>query len=392
MSFQVFRNPQSITVVPAAGFAAESRAPMAVHITLPNYAPTALIDAPVLADRLGVAQVLVKDESLRMGLPSFKILGASFATVQTVRERWLPQLTDAAGVGELRDALADRPRLALAAATDGNHGRGVARMAALLGVDCSILVPAGTATARIDAIAGEGAHVSVVDGTYDDAVAASARLADDRTLIVSDTSWPGYERTPRAVVEGYSTMFYEVDDELARTSRPGPTVVALQAGVGAFAAAGLRHYRAGHDGPTVATIVVEPSSANCLMASARAARMTAVPGPHHSSMAGLNCGLPSELVWPIVAAGTDTFVAIDDHAAEEAMRAYAEIGIEAGESGAASLGGLLALTGDPGAAAGAGLTADARVLLVNTEGATDPVNYHHVLNAATMAVHGRDRR
>jgi diaminopropionate ammonia-lyase len=122
---------------------------------------------------------------------------------------------------------------------------------------------------------------------------------------------------------------------------------------------------------------VEPTSADCLQASARAGGLTAVPGPHDSTMAGLNCGLPSELVWPVVLAGTDVFVGIPDSCAEEAMRALAAEGIVAGESGAAGLGGLMALAdhGDEDDRRRAGLRPESCVLLVNTEGATDPSNY-----------------
>lgn len=383
---QSFFNPAAVPVVPLAGFQPESRRPMALHHAMPQYAPTALWDCPALADELGVAKLWVKDESNRLGLPSFKILGASWATLDAVHAHWMapgPRLPDLAA---LRTLLSRRPGLGLAAATDGNHGRGVARMAALLGVTCRILVPAGTATSRISAITGEGARVQIVDGSYDDAVAAAALLADDRTLVVSDTSWPGYEQTPRAVVDGYSTMFFEIDDELARQGQRPPTVVAFQAGVGAFAAAGLRHYRSrtGDAGP-VRTVIVEPTSANCLMASAREGGPTLVPGPHLSSMAGLNCGLPSELVWPIIAAGSDTFVTVEDSDAEHAMRLYADNGMVAGESGAASLAGLLVLAADPATAAAAGLTEQSRVLLVNTEGATDPDNYRAVLAVGAAA-------
>ncbi len=381
---QVFLNPAAVPVVPLAGFTPESRRPMSTHQALPGYAPTPLRDCPDLAGELGVAKVWVKDESSRLGLPSFKILGASWATLDAISTHWIPSQSQALDLASLRTALSVRPGLGLAAATDGNHGRGVARMAALLGVRCQILVPAGTASARISAIAGEGAQVRVVDGSYDDAVAAAARLADDRTLVVSDTSWPGYEQTPRAVVDGYSTMFFEIDDQLERIGQPQPTLVAFQAGVGAFAAAGLRHYRSRPaGGRAVRTVIVEPTSANCLMASARAGALTSVPGPHLSSMAGLNCGLPSELVWPIIAAGTDTFVAVEDADAEQAMRLYAGSGIVAGESGAASLAGLLALTADPATAAAAGLSSQSRVLLINTEGATDPDNYRAVVEAGS---------
>jgi diaminopropionate ammonia-lyase len=360
-----FPNPGAAAVVPAAGFGPEDRAPLRAHRQLPGYARTPLRDLPDAALALGVARVLLKDESRRLGLPSFKILGASWATLTAVAEHWL----DPAAATEPLPRLAERlaagpPGRRLAAATDGNHGRGVARMAALLGLPALILVPAGTAPARVAGIEAEGAEVRVVDGTYDDAVAASAELA-------------GYEKVPRAVIEGYSTMFHEIDDEVRERALPAPTVVAVQAGVGAFAAAALRHYR-GPAGTGVRTVVVEPDTAACLLASARAGRLTAVSGPHPSRMAGLNCGLPSRQVWPVVAAGTDVFLAVADEAAYAAMRLLARAGVEAGESGAASLGGLLAAV-DAGRAQDVGLRPASTVLLVNTEGATDPDNYAAVV-------------
>ena len=172
---------------------------------------------------------------------------------------------------------------------------------------------------------------------------------------------------------------------MAARGLTSPARVVLQAGVGSFAAAGLRHYRGAPGGPR--TLVVEPTSASCLMASARAGDLTLVPGPHDSTMAGLNCGLPSELVWPVVVAGTDLFVSIDDSYAERAMRALAEEGIVSGESGAAGVGGLLALR-EQGAVEdvdAAGLRPVACVLLVNTEGATDPDNYRRVVGRAAEA-------
>lgn len=381
-TFEFFSNPAAHPTVPVAGFGELTRLPMRAHRSLPGYRPTPLLDCPLLADRLGVSSVLVKDEARRLGLPSFKILGASWAVLQTIGRTWLPSGTIGLTIDEIKENLQGHDGRTLVAATDGNHGRGVARMAALLGLGCTILVPDGTADARIAAIAGEGATVRTVLGTYDDAIAESANLADSSTLVISDTSWEGYEQTPRDVIDGYSTMFFEIDDELTARGMPQPTFVALQAGVGAFAAAGLRHYRGHVQIPVagvVSTAVVEPTSANCLMASAKTAHLTEVPGPHRSSMAGLNCGLPSQIAWPIVAAGTDSFVAIADDLAYQAMHLLADVGVEAGESGAAGLGGLLAIIQDSAARDAAGLTPESRVLIVNTEGATDPVNYAAIM-------------
>jgi len=133
----------------------------------------------------------------------------------------------------------------------------------------------------------------------------------------------------------------------------------------------------------VRTAIVEPRTANCLFRSAEAGRITEAPPPHPSTMAGLNCGLPSPLTWPDIHHAADVFIGIDDEATYEAMRELASAGIVAGESGAAALGGLLAVArgGSASQRSAAGLSGDAIVLIVNTEGATDPVNYRSVVGA-----------
>ena len=338
--------------------------PNRFHARLPGYAPTPVVDAPGLAAALGLAAVAVKDESHRLGLPSFKILGASWAVYRLLAGR-LGREPEWRDLAELRTALAPLGSLTLVAATDGNHGRAVAHMARLLGYGARIFVPAGTAAARIEGIESEGAQVTVVDGTYDDAVRVSAALAADDVLVVSDTSWEGYTAVPLTVIEGYTTIFGEVDAQLAEP----PEVVVVPMGVGALAAAVVLHF-AGR----ATIVVVEPLSAACGMASAEAGRPVEVPGPHDSIMAGLNCGTVSIVAWPTVYAGADVFVAVDDAAAEAAMRDLAAIGVVAGETGAASLAGLRAAV-DSGLP---GLTGK-RVLVMCTEGATDPVAYERIV-------------
>src|SRR5215470_18094439 len=177
------------------------QAPIEFHRRLPGYAPTRLADAPGLAHLLGVGAVWVKDESSRFGLPAFKILGASWATYLALRQRLGHDFTPWDTLDDLKAQLEPLRPLALVAATDGNHGRAVAHMARLLGLEVHIFVPAGTAAARIQAIESEGAAVTIVDGTYDDAVARSAQEAGERCLIISDTAWPGYEQVPRWVID-----------------------------------------------------------------------------------------------------------------------------------------------------------------------------------------------
>jgi diaminopropionate ammonia-lyase len=302
-------------------------AALAFHRSLPNYAPTPLVDAQTAAEALGVARVLVKDESSRLGLPSFKILGASWAVHRALQER------------------GGRPRIACA--TDGNHGRAVARVARQQGLEVTVFVPANMIAARRDAIAREGARVEVVDGSYDEAVEGAAATG---ALVIQDTGWPGYEHVPGWIVEGYGTIGAEIDHE--------PDVVAVQIGVGSFAAAMVRRFAGAR------IIGVEPVDAACALASAAAGELVEVPGPHDSVMAGLNCGRASITAWPVVSRGIEAFAAVSDDRAREAVRLLARDGVTAGESGAAGLAGLLAFRDE------LALSRTDTVLVINTEGDT----------------------
>jgi diaminopropionate ammonia-lyase len=354
----------------------------AFHARMPASSPTMLFDVPELAAQLGVARLLVKAETRRMGLPSFKILGASWATYRAICEHIGYEPEPWRNINELAKNLEHLKPFQLATATDGNHGRAVAFMARLLGFSCHIYVPRGMVEARIQAIRSEGALVTVVDGTYDEAVARSAQEASDRCLVVSDTSWEGYETTPARVIEGYSTIFHEVDEAIDASGLQRPDIVVIPMGVGAFMAAGVSHYRADTGGDRDTLIVgVEPLDANCVQMSAIAGEITSVPGPHHSIMVGLNCGMPSLTAWPRLSKGIDWFASVDDEAACQAMRDLAEVGIVAGETGAAGLAGFEALIRDDDVRAhvdGSRL-ADATVLVVVTEGATDPEHYRLVV-------------
>jgi diaminopropionate ammonia-lyase len=358
---------------------ATDRAPMRFHSRLPGYEQTPLVDSPKLAEALGVGKVFVKDESNRLGLPAFKILGVSWAVYRALQER----LGDEGfgyweEIDDLRAKLEPLRPLPLVAATDGNHGRAVARVARLLGLGAKIFVPEDMAPARRAAITGEGAEVVVVDGTYDDAV---ERSAEAEGLLVSDTSWPGYERVPWWVIEGYSTMLWEIEDELDRRGEHGPDLVVVQVGVGAFAAAVARHFHSPGVWPRPKLVTVEPAKADCLLRSVSAGRLVSVPGPHDSIMAGLNCGRPSLVAWPILPTSIDLLVSVDDEPIRGAMRLAAVSGIVSGETGASGLGGLLELLrSEEGKEARRtlGMDADTRVLVFNSEGATDPDAYRRI--------------
>ncbi len=361
-----------------------SRRPLNFHRRLPGYAPTPLLEVPELARSLGIAQVLVKNESSRLGLPAFKILGASWAVYRELETRLGRSLEPWRSVEELAGNLSPLRPLTLVTATDGNHGRAVAHVAALFGLSARIFVPAGTAQERIDGIAGEGAQVEVVEGTYDDAVERAAREANDRSLVISDTSWPGYEQIPHWVMEGYSTIFREIDNQLARRGEPMPDLFPIQFGVGALAAALVRH-----GSPGVPKIVsIEPLRAACALASIVAGKIVALPGPHDSIMAGLNCGRPSLIAWPIVSSGIDAFLAVSDERAREAMRALASAGIVAGETGAAGLAGLIELLSGEESTEyrrPLGVNQETRAIILVTEGATDRASYRKIVGAAGSA-------
>jgi diaminopropionate ammonia-lyase len=346
----------------------------AFHRSLPGYRSTPLVSSPDIASRLGVAEVWVKDESQRLGMPSFKILGASWATFRALCARIGANHTDVGDLDRLRALLEPLPSLTLVAATDGNHGRAVARMAQLLRLGAHILVPHDMVPARIEALEQEGAQVTVVPGTYDAAVAESARLGDESHVVISDTSWEGYERVPGWVIDGYATIAQEVSQQLGERDAAQPTVIAAQMGVGAFAASVVRGFA--DDG--VRVVGVEPTKSACVMASIEAGEMRQIDDELDSIMAGLNCGTPSLTAWPDLISGLRYLIAIDDQDAEDAMRELAKAGVVSGESGAAGLAGLLAFGSE------IGLTKHDRVLVVSTEGATDPVGYQRIVGGACL--------
>lgn len=337
----------------------------ALHHALDGYAPTPLHRAPTLATELGLGAVLLKDESSRFGLPAFKALGAWWATAWAVADR-----LGAPGLATEPDALRDHARgapLTLVCATEGNHGRAVARAARWLGLQARVVVPDATTPERVQAIEAEGARLEHVDGDYDAAVRRAADLADDRHLVIADTSWPGYEEVPRRVVEGYATIFAELDAQL-----DGRTVdlVVVPIGVGSLAAAAARHFRA-TPGKGPRLVGVEPIDAACVLASARAGHPVTVDGDLGSIMAGLNCPTPSMDAWPQLAAAFDAFCAVGDAHVLDGMRRLAAAGLDRGACAGGVVGGLTALLSDPAHREALALPERATALLVLTEGVTD---------------------
>ncbi|MFH8773627.1 diaminopropionate ammonia-lyase [Streptomyces sp. NPDC017958] len=329
------------------------------HASLPAYAPTPLTELPSLAAELGVGRVFVKDESCRLGLPAFKALGASWAVHRVLAQR----AAEDPGAGPVT----------LVSATDGNHGRAVARMARLLEQRAHIVVPRGVHPDAVAAIAAEGAETTQVQGPYDEAVrrAAEVAVAADAVL-VQDTAWPGYERIPGWIVEGYSTLCLEIDEQLAAAGAPTPGLVAVPVGVGSLAQAVVTHYRSRPARPAPALLSVEPEAAACVLESlTRGAPVGVTTG--ETTMAGLNCGTPSSIAWPFLEAGLDAAVAVTDADSARAAADLAELGISSGPCGAAALAGVrAALTGEgaEGRRTALGLGPASVAVLLCTEGAS----------------------
>jgi len=358
------------------------------HRALPGYAPTPLVRLPALAKALGVGELLLKDESQRFGLNAFKALGASYAMYRFVKSRF-------PGVEARLDAViaaASSMQVTFATATDGNHGRAVAWAAKALRQGAVVFVPRNTVPARIAAIRSEGAECIVVEGNYDDTVRHAAEVsAKNGWQVIADTAYEGYLEIPGWIMAGYETIFLEAAEQMREAGLPDfPGAVLLQAGVGGLAWAGTAFYlrRVGQRCPTL--VSVEPADADCLLESILSpdGSIRQALGRQNSIMAGLNCGTPSLLAWPLLRSGMHFFLAIDDGYAAEAMRMLAACGVISGESGAAGMAGLLALAREPALAKHREtlrLGEASTVLIVNTEGDTDPASYRRIVGRSGAA-------
>ncbi len=361
------------------------------HQQIPGYRMSPLKSLSSLAARLGLGGIWVKDESARLELSSFKVLGGSYAIYQLIRRRLgledqplsFADLTS----GVLRERLGE---MVFAAATDGNHGRGVAWSASQLGFKSVIYVHKLTSRARIQSIERNGARVVVVDGNYDDAVRQVYRDAQENGWeVVSDTAWEGYYDIPRWVMQGYTTMLSEAQEQLAGQGLSQPTHIFVQAGVGSLAAATIGFYHNLFGSKRPLSVVVEPTRADCLYQSALAGdgKMRTVTGDLDTIMAGLACGDPNPIAWEILRDSADFFARCPDYVAAKGMRVYGvplrgDPFIVSGESGAVTLGALMytmEYNGARGLREALGLGPDSEVLLINSEGNTSPDDFRHVV-------------
>lgn len=343
------------------------------------YAPTALVGLPGRAASCRVAGVFVKDESTRFGLKAFKALGASFAVGRLLAERLGCDLDFGAVSAALKKARDET--LTLATTTDGNHGRGVAWVAKVLGLKAVVYMPAGSAEERVRAIEGEGARVKVTTENYDDTVRLLAAEAKRQGwLIVQDTAWQGYEEVPRRIMQGYMTMAAEAVEQIPQP----PTHVFLQAGVGSMAAGVMGFLSNYYQGRLPRFVILEPQAADCVFRSYAADRAVAVGGEMQTISAGLACGEVNPLAWPILREFGDYALSLDDSVAAEGMRLLAkpvgeDAAVTAGESGAIGGGVLKLLAEDASLREQLGINEASVLLFFNTEGATSPTRYREIV-------------
>jgi diaminopropionate ammonia-lyase len=355
----------------ADGFAAAERE----IASWPGYAPTPLVRLDGRARGLGLAALWYKDERGRFGLKSFKALGGAYA-VRRVLER------------QARPAR----EVTVTCATDGNHGRSVAWGARLFGCNCVIFIHATVSEGRAEAIRRYGADVVRVQGNYDDAVRHAANeAARHGWFVVSDTSYAGYRDVPVDVMHGYGVMAAEIVRQLP--ANEVPTHVFVQVGVGALAAAMCASFWLKWGARRPQFVAVEPDRADCLVRSIAAGRPVAVHGDLATVMAGLACGEVSELAWEVLREGADAALAVADDYALAAVRAFAnpvdgDPVIVAGETGGAGLAALLALQDHPELRATLGLDRAARVLLLGSEGDTDPEIYRQIVGKSAEELVG----
>jgi diaminopropionate ammonia-lyase len=348
-----------------------------------DYTPTPLLHLKDLAKSLGLGDILYKDEGPRFGLGSFKALGGSYAGLRILGRELAKRLGRDVSMADIRAGVYadDIAKITLASATDGNHGRSLAWGAGLFGAPCQIYIHRDVSEGRAQAMRDLGATVTRIDGDYD---ASVGQIRDDADangwFIVSDTSWAGYTQPPTDVMAGYGVMVREIVQALDTP----PTHVFLQGGVGGLAAgvvAGFRQHWGKH-APRV--VVVEPELAACLFESAKAGAATNVIIEEETLMAGLSCGEPSPLAWAILCEEATDFLTIPENIVAPAMRLASrpmgdDPSIVAGESAVAGFAAVIAGASQDGLRDALGLSDTSRVLVIGSEGATDPEIYEQLM-------------
>jgi diaminopropionate ammonia-lyase len=391
---------------------AEAQRAYRFHRSFPQYTETPLVSLDRLAARLGVRGFWVKDESSRFALNAFKALGGSYAIARVMAERLGVDI----GALDYASLVSDETKKKLGditfyTATDGNHGRGVAWAASRFRQKAVVLMPKGSSAVRLANIRKEGADASITDLNYDNTVRLVSETAgkDPNGVLVQDTAWPGYEKIPAWIMQGYGTMSFEALSQLRAAGVERPTHLFVQAGVGTLAGSVQGFFANVFGERCPITTVVEANAADCHCRSVVAGKLVAVGGDLNTIMAGLACGEVNPVSWEILRNKSRFFVSVPDWVAARGMRilgnplcdekpenddgeqrtahdvahdAAHNVRVVSGESGAATTG--LAVTVLDNAdyrdlRDALGLNADSVILTFSTEGDTDPARYRSIV-------------
>ncbi|MER0281338.1 diaminopropionate ammonia-lyase [Clostridioides difficile] len=361
------------------------------HRSFSEYKVTPLHSLSELANELGISDIWLKDESYRFGLNAFKSLGGSYAVGKYIAKKLNMDISSLSfemlNSKNIKEKLGD---LTFVTATDGNHGRGIAWFANQIGQKSVVFMPKGSSEIRLNNIRKEGAEASITDLNYDDAVRLATKYADENNgVIIQDTAWDGYEEIPTWIMQGYVTLIDEAIEQINSLDNGMPTHVFLQAGVGSFAGTvqGYLEYVFGNNRPI--TTIVEPNEAACIFKSAEIndQKPHAVTGFMETIMAGLNCGEPNTIGWNILRDYSDMYISCPDYVAARAMRILAnplkgDPKVVSGESGAVGLGVLSLILEEDGLkeiADKLNINKDSKILVISTEGDTDPENYKRIV-------------
>jgi diaminopropionate ammonia-lyase len=361
------------------------------HASFPEYRETPLRSLDHLAKQFGVGGIYVKDESYRFGLNAFKVLGASFAIAKYLAKCLQVDVEEldfsTLASPEMRNKLGE---ITFVTATDGNHGRGVAWAARQLKQKAVIYMPKGSSSTRLENIRAEGAIASITDLNYDEAVRLAAdKAAEFGWVVVQDTAWEGYEEIPKWIMQGYGTIAAESLEQLQQQGIRRPTHIFLQAGVGSFAGAIEGYFASVFGKEKPKTVIVESDLADCFYQSviANDEQPRIVTGEMATIMAGLACGEPNYIGWEVLRDYSDMFFSCPDEAAAKGMRLLGNpLGTDdriiSGESGAVTAGLLAFLLENEGLQStkeSLGLDKDSHILLISTEGDTDPKKYRSIV-------------
>lgn len=362
-----------------------------VHEQIEGYSKTSLVRLSGLAKSLCVKDIFTKNEAERFGLNAFKGLGGSYAMF-CILCRELGLDPNMANLDDLKTEKAQEriKNIVFVTATDGNHGKGVSWAGGIFGCKVHVYMPAGSVEVRAEAIRKAGpAEVTITDVNYDKTVELAITESEKNGwYLIQDTAFDGYEEIPSWIIKGYLTMASEITDEL-ESLNVKPTHLFLQAGVGAMAGGVLAYFSDYYGKEKPITVIVEPEEANCIYLSAKTGDGEAHPvlGDPVTIMAGLNCGTPCKSTWPVLRDYAEFYMSCPDFVAAHGMRVYGypvsgDKKIVSGESGAATMGALSLLCSNENlkdVREAMGLNKDSVIVLINTEGDTDPENYREIV-------------